>query len=162
MKATLFFALSATVCWCPRAEAAEPVKLKFALHDGYFVSNKFEPNAAESYLVIGTQQQFDQVFGAAFVMGDRSQRLPEKAFDSLMVIAVVKRGKATVEYQVKAVELVDGVVQLHYTAARKPQISAEFACPLIVSIPKGDYRAVRFIEGKQAVKTRELGADGLQ
>lgn len=157
MKTELIFALSAAVCCCNWTEAAEPVQLKFDTHNGYFVSNKFEPKAAESYVVIGSQEQFDQVFGAAFVMGDRSHRLPEKAFDALMVIAVVKRGKAMVEYKVRAVELVDGVVQLHYTADRKPQASAEFACPLIVSIPKGDYRAVRFIEGKQPVNTHELG-----
>lgn len=159
MKARLLISLLAAACCGPWVESAEPVGLKHDVHDGYFVSNKFEPNAAESYLVISTQEQFDQVFGAAFVMGDRAHRLPEKAFEKLMVLAVVKRGKAMVEYQVKAVEAVDGVVQLHYTAARTPQASAEFACPLIVSIPKGDYRAVRFIEGKQPVKTHELGGN---
>lgn len=160
MKAEMFLALSVAACCCGWAETAEPIKLKYDTHDGYFVSNKFHPNAAESYVVIGTQEEFDNVFGAAFVMGDRSHRLPEKAFDKRMVIAVIKRGKAVVEYQVQAVELVDGVVQLRYTTQQRPQRSAEFACPLIVSIPKGDYRAVRFVEGEQPVKTQELGADG--
>ena len=69
-------------------------KLNFNVYSGYFVSNKFEPDAAESFVVLADQEQFDKVFGAAFVMRDKSHRLPKDAFKSLLVIAAIKRGNA--------------------------------------------------------------------
>jgi len=35
----------------------------------------------------------------------------------------------------------------------------KFSCPLIVSIPKGEYRAVEFIEDDEKVRTVELDTD---
>ena len=59
------------------ALAADATKLSFDTYSGYFVSNKFEPNAAESFVVINDQEQFDKVFGVAMVMGDKSHRLAQ-------------------------------------------------------------------------------------
>jgi hypothetical protein len=47
----------------------------FQVHDGYFVSNQFEPDAATSFVVLKDQAAFDQVFGIARVMRDKSLRL---------------------------------------------------------------------------------------
>src|SRR5512135_2185972 len=125
------------------AVAAEETKLAYDVYGGYFVSNKFEPDAAESYVVIHDQKQFDKVFGVAFVMGDKSHRLPKDAFKTLMVVAAIKRGKAVVEYKVESVAVVaykvegvtdaKGVVELRYTTTSKKSDTATFACPLIVS-----------------------------
>jgi hypothetical protein len=139
------------------APAAEPAKLAFDTYSGYFVSNKFEPDAAESFVVIGDQQQFDKVFGVAMVMRDKSHRLPKDTFKSLAVVAAIKRGPAFVEFKVEGATLKDGVVELQYTTTAKKSDSATFACPLIVSIPKGDYKAVQFVENTKAVKKLELG-----
>ncbi len=107
-------------------------------------------------MVIADQKRFDEVFGAAYVMNDRSHRLAAGAFDALMVIAPIKRGKTLWNFQVQDVRLEGGVVTLRYTAVGNPQESAEFACPLIVSIPKGDYKAVRFVENEKEVKRVDL------
>ena len=126
--------------------AAEPVKLKFETYSGYFVSNKFEPQATASFVTARTQKQFDQVFGVAFVMGDKSHRLAPGTFKSQLVLATIKRGMAFCTYQVTTVTETDGVVQLRYkTTARKSE-SASFSCPLIISIPQGKYRAIEFHE----------------
>mgnify|MGYP006111155431 CR=1 FL=1 len=132
--------------------AAEPAKLKFETYSGYFVSNKFEPQAATSFVTARTQKQFDQVFGVAFVMGDKSHRLAPDAFKSQLVLATIKRGMAFCTYQVTTVTETDGVVQLRYkTTARKSE-SASFSCPLIISIPQGKYRAIEFYENNKLVK----------
>ena len=145
--------LIAVGCVGQLATAAEAAKLKFDIYSGYFVSNKFEPDAAESFVVATSQEQFDKVFGAAFVMKDKSHRLPANAFNSLMVIAPIKRGKATWEFKVENVTEENGVVELRYTVTSQPSKSAAFTVPLIVSIPKGDYKAVQFVEnGKQVEK----------
>ena len=134
------------------ASAAEPVKLKVETYSGYFVSNKFEPKATTSFLTAHTQKEFDQVFGAAFVMRDKSHRLAADAFKSQLVLAAIRRGMAICTYQVTSVTEKDGVVQLRYKTTTKKSDSASFACPLIVSIPQGKYRAIEFHENDKFVK----------
>ena len=138
------------------ALAAEPAKLQYDVYSGYFVSNKFEPDAAESFVVLADQEQFDKVFGAAFVMRDRSHRLPQEAFKSLLVIAPIKRGNAVWDYKVAGVTEANGVVELKYTTTSTKSDTATFACPLIVSVPKGRYTAIRFVENEKEVKTLNM------
>jgi hypothetical protein len=60
-------------------DVAQPTILPLDTYSGYFVSNKFEPDAPKSFVIITSQKHFDQVFGVAFVMGDKSHRLPKDA-----------------------------------------------------------------------------------
>ncbi len=92
-------------------------------------------------------------------MNDTSHRLPEDAFKKLIVLAAIKRGSSFWEYAVEAVTEDQGVVQLRYKTAKKPSDTATFACPLIVSIPRDEYRAIEFIENKKPVTTLERPAD---
>jgi hypothetical protein len=108
--------------------------------------------------VIQSQPEFDKVFGVAMVMHDKSHRLAKDAFDSNLVIAAIKRGAALWTYKVDGVAQSDGVVELRYIATAQKQDSATFACPLILSIPKGQYKAVQFVENGKAVKTISLSA----
>jgi hypothetical protein len=124
--------------------------------DGYFVNNTFEPDQAESFVVLRDQAAFDQVFGVGAVMGDQAHRLPpENPFATRQVVAAIKRGKALWTYEVKSVTLASGVLTVDYTATAQPDEQAEFSCPLILSVPKGDYAAVRWIENGRVV--REFG-----
>ncbi|MDE0736588.1 MAG: hypothetical protein OSB47_12240 [Pirellulaceae bacterium] len=134
------------------ATAAEPATLKFETYSGYFVSNKFEPQATASFVTARTQKQFDQVFGVAFVMGDKSHRLAPDAFKSQLVLATIKRGMAFCTYQVTTVTEKNGVVQLRYKTTAKKSESASFSCPLIISVPQGKYRAIEFHENNKLVK----------
>lgn len=133
--------------------AAEPVPVKFDTYDGYFVSNKFEPGERESYVLLTTQEAFDQTFGVAFVMGDKSHRLPKEAFASHVVLAVIKRGMSITDFKVKQVVESNGDLEIRYTTKEQKQDSAQFASPLIVSVPRKDYRSIRFIENEKLVKT---------
>jgi len=140
-----------------RAADTIGTKLVFDTYSGYFVSNKFEPSAAESFVVITDQEQFDKVFGVGMTMWDKSHRLPKDAFTSLVVVAAVKRGEAIWEYKVEGVTEAKGVVELRYTTTEKKSDTATFACPLIVSIPKGNYTAVQFVENGKPVKKVGVG-----
>jgi hypothetical protein len=137
--------------------AAEPAKLTFDAYSGYFVSNKFEPDAAESFVAITDQEQFDKVFGVAFVMRDKSHRLPKDAFKANMIVAAIKRGSAVWDFKIESVSVKSGAVELKYTTTSTKSNTATFACPLIVSIPKGDYKAVQFVENGKVVKKIEMG-----
>ncbi|MCE9553245.1 MAG: hypothetical protein K8T91_07695 [Planctomycetes bacterium] len=134
----------------------QPTTIPFDTHNGYFVSNKFEPQAPASFVVLRDQKAFDEVFGAGFVMNDKSHRLPADAFDAKIVVAAIKRGKVVVEFKVGDVTLDADVLIVRYTTTSTKQDSAEFACPLIVSVPKGDYTAVDFVEDGKSVKKIEV------
>ena len=149
--------IAALLVSVPATSAAEQTKLPFDTYSGYFVSNKFEPDAATSFVVIDDQAKFDQVFGVAMVMRDKSHRLPKDAFKSNMVLAAIKRGNAFWEYKVKGVTVEQGVIQLRYAVTSKAAPDTTFACPLIVSVPKGKYKAVTFIENGKQVKTVGVG-----
>jgi len=140
-------ALTAVMAW-----AADVKAVVFDTYNGYFVSNKFEPDQPASFVVIRDQKAFDAVFGAGFVMGDKSHRLPDNAFDSKMVLAAIKRGKAICDFKVVEVIVDQGIVTLKYNVKSSPQAGADYACPLIVSIPRSGYSAVRFVEDGQLVK----------
>lgn len=127
-------------------------KLKFEVFSDYVVSNKFEPNAAESFVFIDNQKEFDKVFEAEKTSGKKPHQLPKDAFKSDVILAVIKRGKASWEFKVDGVTEANGIVELHYTTASKKSNSA-IACPLIVSIPKGRSGAVHFVEDKRLVKS---------
>ena len=136
------------------ATAAKPVA--HDTHDGYFVSNKFEPGAPTSFVVLKDQPSFDEVFGVGMVMRDKSHRLPPAAFEKKMVVAAIHRGKAMVTYKVESVTAEAQTLIVRYTATSKPDATAEFACPLIISLDKGDYKSVRFVESGKAIKSLSL------
>ncbi len=126
------------------------------VHDGYFVSNKFERDKPASFVAIQDRKRFDEVFGVAFVMGDKSNRLKPDAFKSKMVVSAIKRGPAVTTYKVTSVTVHKGTLYLRYDAKPGVPGSATFACPLIVSVPKGSYSAVVFLENEKPVKTLKL------
>jgi len=137
----------------PLAEAVE-----YDTHDGYFVSNRFEAEAVTSFAVLKDQASFDQVFGVAMVMRDKSHRLPAGAFDRKIVVTAIHRGKAMVTYKVDGVVAEGGTLVVRYATQVKPDATAEFACPLIISVAKADYQAVRFLENGKQVKRLEVVA----
>lgn len=134
------------------ASSAEPTHVKFDSYSGYFVSNQFEPDAKESFVVCVNQQAFDKCFGAAFVMGDKSHRLPKDVFETQQVIGAIKRGTSIWDYTVKKVIESNDGIEVHYSAKEMKQPSATFASPLIISIPRKSYKTISFVEDGKLIK----------
>jgi uncharacterized protein YecT (DUF1311 family) len=141
--------------------AAVQIAVPFEVHDGYFVSNKFEADTPTSYVVLYTQDDFDRVFGVAQVMHDTSHRMAKDGMDTHVVVAMIKRDKVTWSYKVTSVTQTDGTEEftIHYTATANANIgrSAEFASPLIIALPDDIYGQVQFVENGKVVKTLEQG-----
>ena len=145
----------------PCGSAAEPPAppskpIAFDTHDGYFVSNKFEAAAPTSFVVLKDQASFDKVFGVGMVMNDKHHRLQPATFGTKIVLSAIHRGKAMVTYQVASVTAESQTLVLRYTTTSKPSESAEFACPLIISLDKGDYSKVRFVENGKKIKQVDI------
>ena len=127
-------------------------KLKFEVHSGYFVSNKFEPQKTRSFVIANNQKQFDQIFGVAFVLGDKSHRLEEDELKSKTVIAAIRRGKSLCDFKINSITNRDGVLEVKYAAKMQKESTASFACPLIISVPKEQYKEIHFIENGKVLK----------
>ena len=76
---------------CPQKSGSER-EPDFQRYDSYFERNDSGLKGETSYLVFTSQAQFDRVFHPAPTMGPNGF-LPEKAFDTELVIATVKRGR---------------------------------------------------------------------
>jgi hypothetical protein len=141
------------------SDGAEPAGRKavvFDAYDGYFVSNKFEEREPTSFVVLTNQAAFEKVFGVAMVMGDKSHRLPANIFDKNMVVAAIHRGKAFVAYDVESIGVTGKTLVVRYRAKSEPNPSAEFSCPLILSVAKGDYDAVQFVENGREIRVVQI------
>jgi hypothetical protein len=135
------------------ADGAKNAKVEFDVHTGHFEKNSSGLKGDASYLAMTEKAGFDAVFGSAAVMGKKFNWVPKDAFEKKLVVAVIKRGDTQVDYKVEQVTTGDGTLYVQYTATAKGNAggTAKFASPLIVSVDKGKYTTVEFIEnGKKA------------
>jgi hypothetical protein len=143
------------VLWSLPALSAEEKptaqKVPYTVHSGYFRRNDSGLDDPLHALVITDQKRFDQIFGVAFVMGAKPKVLPEKAFDTLVVCALIRQGNKVWTYTVQEVTQQEGVLTIKYKASAADGGTATFASPLIVSVPQGKYRQVRFVENDKLV-----------
>jgi hypothetical protein len=136
---------------------AKGEKVAYDVYSSYFESNKSGLKGDASYLAFTEPKAFDAVFGVAVVMGKKPSVLAKDAFDSKAVVAVVKRGKAVWTYKVDKVTADGDTLYVQYDATSKEDGSATFASPLIVSVDKGKYKEVVFIENGKKVGTAKIG-----
>ncbi|MGH7575742.1 MAG: hypothetical protein ACREM1_11545 [Longimicrobiales bacterium] len=138
---------------------AEGEPVKYTEYSGYFESNKSGLSGDVSLLAFTDQEDFDEIFGTVPLppVEAKKEQLPENAFDSLMVVAVIHRGKEYLNYHVKKVTAAGGTLTVDYdTTTRPPPGTGSFAVPMILSVPKGPYKSVVFIENGSEAGTAEV------
>jgi inhibitor of cysteine peptidase len=136
----------------PQTRPATGKAIPYELIAGpYFVKNTFEPNAAQSFAVIRTMEQFNAVFGVGMVMGGPRPEIKPETFESRIIVVTVKRGPMC-SYKVESVTATGTGLEVRYEAKVEPPGSATFAVPLIVSAPKGEYASIAFVENGKEVK----------
>ena len=134
-------------------------ELKFDVYSGYFEKNNSGLKGDQSFLAIIGRKAFDPIFGVARVIGKKPDLVPEGAFKDRLVIATIKRGGETWTYQVDKVTLDDkGTLMVRYQATSKDGGGAKFASPLILSVPKGEYKRILFVENGKEVGKAEMDA----
>src|SRR5262245_21670186 len=117
--------------------------VKYDVHSGYFVKNTVKLANNPDHLALTDDAQFTNHFGVAVVMRDTARRLPRDAFRTRMVLAVVTEGDALTDYKVEKVTAEKDALKIEYkTETRKAGGSATYRSPMIVSVPKKDYKTV--------------------
>jgi len=125
-------------------------EVDFQRYDSYFEGNNSGLKGKTSYLVFNSQAKFDKVFHPAPTMGQNSF-LPEKAFQTKLVIATVTRGRFIRKYDLTKVTAKNGKLYVWYKITDGDEGSASFRSPLILSVDKNKYSQIIFMEnGKRA------------
>lgn len=136
--------------------AAAPREVEYTVHSGHFERNDSGLSGPASYLVVDDRAAFDRLFGVAFTMGPRPKVVPDDAFGSKRVVAVIRRGNQVWTYKVAGVTVADGVLTVRYTSSAEDHPGATFASPMIVSVPRGSYRQVVLVENGNVVGRVEV------
>jgi hypothetical protein len=126
--------------------------LKFKIYDRpYFVKNTYEPQEARSFAILKSLSEFDNVFGVGMVMGGKRPEVDAQTFASHVILAAVKRGPMCT-YQVESVQAKSDGVEVRYTVNVDKGVGGEFAVPLIIGVPKGNYASITFVENGKPIK----------
>ena len=129
---------------------AKGAKVEFDVHTGHFEKNNSGLKGDASFLAFTDRPAFDKIFGVGATM-KKQNFVPRDAFDKKMVVAVIHRGKAIWTYKVEKVTADGDTLYVQYEATPGKEGTATYASPLIVSVDKGKYTSVVFIEnGKKA------------
>ncbi len=152
-------ALAAALTCVPEARAGQiaqkssgATSVNYTVHGGYVVSSQFESALPASFHVIDDQKQFDRIFSVAPAMEDKSGLLPAGAFESRIVIVVIKRGPYIWGYQVEDVSRNQDILYVSYRLSLEDGGATTFTSPLLISIEKQKLAAVVFIENGRTIK----------
>ncbi|MSU80566.1 MAG: hypothetical protein EXS16_21065 [Gemmataceae bacterium] len=117
----------------------------------YFVKNSAPLPGNPAFLVLHDKKSYDQIFGIGFVIGGKPKLVTESLFQKNLVITAIKSGNALWKYDVEKVTIEKQQLIIAYKATGKESPSAKFTVPLIVSVPRGDYTDIVFIENDKEV-----------
>jgi hypothetical protein len=135
------------------AAAEEKNSVKFQIFEApYFVNNNFEPDAADSFAVVTSLEEFNAIFGVGFTMGGPKPAVEAKLFDSQMIVVAVKRGPL-VDFNVNVVTRDMTTLTIRYTSEAHGADNATYASPLIVAVSKKGVDEVKFVENDKPVKS---------
>src|SRR5262249_22695408 len=139
----------------PKNEEPKGKEVKFDMHAGHFEKNNSGLKGDASFLVIPDAKAFGDVFGLARTTGPKPNFVNDDTFDKQVVIATIQRGMRMVTYKVDKVTDDDGTLYVAYTTTSKDN-NATFHSPLIISVDKGKYKSVVFLENGKKVGTAEV------
>jgi hypothetical protein len=122
---------------------------------GYFVKNNAKLPGNPAYVLIADKKAFDDIFGFGRVMGPAPKLVDAKLFETNLIATVIKSGNTLWKYEVESVSRDKDRLVVKYSAKGMESPSATFRSPLIVSIPRGNYTEVVFVEnGKEVGKQK--------
>jgi hypothetical protein len=140
----------------PKKEEPKGKEVGSETHAGHFEKNNSGLKGEASFLVIADAKMFGDVFGIGRTMGPKPNFVQDKTFEAKVVIATIERGNKMVTYKVDKVTADDDTLYIAYTSTAKEATTATFNSPLIVSVDKGKYKTVVFIENGKKVGTADF------
>jgi hypothetical protein len=161
------------------ADKAKGDKVEYEVHNGYWeTADFFRANrladktgqALSSYSAFVDQDAFDAAFGKddgkkvdlnKFLPNGeergKKNQLPKDAFDKKMVVVAALHGANVATYKVEKVTADGETLYVQYKSATQfAGNNAVYSSPLIVSVDKGKYTSVVFIDNGQKAGTADV------
>ena len=159
---------------------AKGKKVEYQVHSGYLMRLKayLDARAADKsklslscFMAFTDQNSFDKAFGKSdggqvnlndFIpngeaKGAKPKFLPKDTFDKKLVVAAIHNGMRIWKYKVAKVTAAGDTLYVRYEATSTVGYPNSYACPLIVSVDKGKYASVVFIENGKEFGTATIG-----
>jgi hypothetical protein len=139
--------------------ADEPAKIEVKSYGPYFESNKSGLKGDASYLVFTDKTKFDSALRLRppLIGGKRPVPVPDASFLKSHVLVVIRRGKTIFDYSDLKAEAKGDTLRFSFrSAARGAAGSATFKTPLVVTVTKGKYKQVEFVENGKKAETVKL------
>jgi len=180
VTAVLLAAASGSAPAADRKTEAKGKKVEYEVHGGYLMRVKayLDARAADKsklglacFLAFTDQASFDKAFGKSdggkvnlteFIpsgqaKGAKPKFLSRDAFAKKLVVAATHNGMRIWKYKVVKVTADGNTLYVHYAANSTVGYPNSYACPLIVSVAKGKYTSVVFIENGKVFGTATIG-----
>lgn len=139
---------------------ADPVRVPHEVHGDHFERNDSGLEGEVSTLVLESHDAFETVFGSAAVMRRNQNFVKPETFARRRVCAVIHRGTAVWDYDLRSVTQVGDTVEIRYLARPRPgDGAAHFASPLVVSLERTDARHIRFVENDEELDTLDVARE---
>jgi hypothetical protein len=157
MAAALVLTVAAAVAMAQDQGQPPTKKVTVEVHDGHFVKNTFKAPQQGAFLVLANYDEFERVFGVGFVMKAKFKLVTRETFNTRTVVAVVRQvPNQIVEFAIGGAEAKGEQLLVNFTSTAK---AATFQAnsAMILSVPRGDYKEIVFVENGKRVASVPLG-----
>jgi hypothetical protein len=124
------------------------------IHTGHFVRND-TVNETRSLYVCVDMEAFEKLFGTVPPLngngGRKTNPVKEEVFEKNTVVAVVTRAMAITTYTEVSTKVDGTKLVVSYKCETGKPSSASYASPLVLSVPKGEWKTATFIENGKEV-----------
>jgi hypothetical protein len=121
-------------------------------YNGYFERNDSGLKGDDSQLVFSDADGMAKILNPP-IGGKKSVLLTKEDFEKNLVAVVITRGSSVATYSDVSTTISGSTLTVHYNSALGAPSTANFATPLILSVPKDGIKTVVFIgNGKETAK----------
>jgi len=148
----LALVLAASILAAPVPAKPPEQKLAAVTHTGHFERNDSGLKGETSLLVFTDTEEMGKVLGTIPPLrGKMANPVPADAFEKNLVVVVIKRKDALAEYSDVTTILEGTTLKVSFTAKFGIAGTANFATPLVMSVPKEGIKSVVFVgNGKES------------
>lgn len=126
--------------------------VKPTVHTGHYMKKTAGVSGDDVYLTFTDFPAFDQVLGAIPQIGPRKPNpVTADTFQEFDVIVVLKRGQSQAIITEVSATSDGGTLTVAFKTDVRPSGSASFATPLVLTVPKGLTKSVRYVENGKPV-----------
>lgn len=130
--------------------------LDFTTNGNYFVKNTFQVDSIGSFLVVHDSASFEEVFGAAAVMGNQTWITTDDFKDKFVVSVIKKFGNNKYDLKITKISLRNAIIRVDYNFSLiEKDLPYSRVGTAIAMVKKQQCDAIQFYENGRFVK--EIG-----